>query len=516
MSHKNRSYVFIVFLTILGVIFNSSNVMVSAAPLNHPMADPRSTPIPTKSPATTPTSSIQAGAKPEAWLDEAIDLEQFGTMQSLRIYFNTPMSPASSPHPILSWPNLAGVASWDNTQTILTFKPSSLLDRQKTYTFFLDPALPTSAGKALTNFHEWNLHIQSGPKVQRVSPQPGSLETRYKTIEIDFDQQMNTSISEDMLSIAPKVAFALKWKSERSLQIILQQPLESDQRYDLTLTGGSAKNSLFAADGSYLAEDYRWFYWQKPFDVKTELLGATTLAVKFNYALDPQKSGQPFSISPVLDGEWKWSSTREIRFTAKASIPASKEFTLNLVSPLVDANGFETSTIPIITFSGMPPLRLVAPNLVKSEYSDDFFADRDVQEIRLEINSPVDHASAEKDFSLTPSVPGKFRWEKVSDGSKETLIYALNKLLKPGTKYSLKINATLLDARGKPLMLHPYEQSFVTNEWGGYLSPSFGEAGNNIQIVDANGARRLQFGGGDNETGFSAYRFDLIDFAKLY
>ena len=516
MSHKSRLYVFAVLLTIIGLMFNLGNVMVSAASSDLPNSEALSALTSTQMPTMTPTPSMQMGVGPEAWLDGAIDPEQFGPMEALTIHFNTRMSLESSPHPILSWPTVDGVNSWDNTHTILTFTPSSALDSRKTYTFFLDPALRSTDGKTMKGSIEWTVHVQSGPKVQSISPQPGSLEQRYKVIEVHFDRKMKSIASEGMILIEPQVDFELKWKSDRILQIALQRPLESDQRYDLTLNGGSDDNAFVAANDTYLAEDYRWFYWQKPFEIKAEMLGATILGVKSNYALNQNESGHPFSISPALDGEWKWISSQEIRFTTRESIPASKEFTLELVQPLVDSNGFETSTIPTISFTGTSPVRLVNSNITKSDYSDTLIADPNVQQIQLEFNSPVDHVSAESAFSLTPAVPGRFQWGKVSNGSKETLVYTLNELLKTSTIYTLKIDTTLLDTRGKQIMIHPYEQIFTTSSWGSYLSPSFGESGNNIQVVDANGSRRIQFGGEDDETSFIAYRFDLIDFAKLY
>jgi len=521
MSHKNRLHVVTVLLTIMGLIFNIGNARVAAATSKLPTENTAPalalsiTPTP-RTPMGTPTPTIQSNAEPEAWLDGAIDPEQFGPLAALIIHFNTPISPETSSQPILSWPAVDGVSSWDSSQTILTFKPAAALNSLKTYTFFLDPSLLAMNGKAMKNAAEWIVHVQSGPKVGSVSPKPGSLEQRFSVIEVHFDRQMKSAASEGMVLIEPPVDFQLKWKSDRVLQITLQQPFEPDRRYDLTLKGGNNDKAFVAADGTYLAEDYRWFYWQKPFETKAELLGATTLGVKFNYTLDQNKSSLPFSITPLLDGEWKWISPREIRFIAKEPIPASKEFKLDLVHPLVDSNGLETTVIPAISFSGLPPVRLVNRNIVKTEYSDALIADPDIQEIRIEFSHLVNHASAETAFSLTPTITGKFQWVQDSNDSKETLVYTLNELLKQSNTYKLKIDSSLQDMHGEKIMIRPYEQMFMTNTWGSYLSPSFGEVGDNIQVVDANGSRRVQFGGGNDATSFVAYRFDLIDFEKLY
>jgi hypothetical protein len=425
------------------------------------------------------------------------------------------MLPESSPNPILSWPAVDGASSWNDTRTVLTFTPASSLDSKKTYTFFLDSALEAVTGDTLENAPEWIVHVQSGPKILSVSPEPGPLEQRYRVIEVHFNRDMKASASNETLSIEPDVPFELKWKSARILQITLGQPLESGQRYDLTLKGGNDEQAVFAADGTYLAEDYRWFYWQKPFEVQVSVLGEKSVEVKFNYLLDREKSGIPFSIAPSLEGEWKWSTAQQIRFTAKDPISASEEYTLDLAHALVDSNGFEILTILPLSFSGPPPIRLANRDIVKSEYSDWLLAEPNVQFIRIEFSVPVDHVSAEKAFTLDPRLPGKFQWEKNASTSNEVLVYALTELLKPSTTYTLEIAPSVRDRQGKKMIVQPYEQSFATSSWA-YLSPSFGEAGANIQVVDAHGPRGVQFAGGDDQTSFAAYPFDLIDFARLY
>jgi hypothetical protein len=256
-------------------------------------------------------------------------------------------------------------------------------------------------------------------------------------IEVSFDQAMSMTLSPEMVAIEPDIDHELKWRSNRILQIVLAQPLKTGQRYDLTLRGGKSGNAFFAADGSYLAEDYRWFYWQQPFEAKLEMMNATTFAIKFNYGLDQRKSEYPFSITPSLDGDWKWHSSQEIRFTAKEPITAALEFTIGLTRPLVDADGVEIAALPTLAFSGLPPMRLATRGIEKRDYGDSpsLYADaNETRALRIEFNTLVDHASAEKAFSLTPNIPGKFTWQNTTtNGPKETLIYTLEELLQPGT-----------------------------------------------------------------------------------
>jgi alpha-2-macroglobulin len=513
MSRQTYVHVFSILLIVLILMSSFGQARASAAPTGLSTLDSEITLTPAKLPTQTPTPTVQIGAEPQAWLDGSIDIDQFGPLQPLIVHFNTPMSAESSPNPVLSWPQAEGVSSWDSTLTVLTFTPSTALDSKKTYTFFLDPSLHSAHGDELKKPPEWILRVQSGPKIKAVSPKPGSLEQRSRIIEVHFDRVMKPVISASVLSIEPRLPFQLKWKNDHILQIVLEQPLKPDQRYDLTLNGGNEEHALFAADGTYLAEDYRWFYWQKPFEANVNIPSSRHVSIKFNYSLDQGKSRIPFSISPSLAGEWEWLSPQELRFTAKEQIPTAQEFTLTLEHALVDANGFEIADIPELIFSGLPPVRLANTDIKGDK--DFMSADPRVESIRIEFSLPVDHASAEAAFSLEPYLPGTFRWEQTSDGSKEILVYSLKQLLQLSTTYTVTVAPTVLDRQGNRIIAQSYQQSFTTDTWS-YLSPSFGEWGDNIQVVDANGPRRVQFGGAEEKTNFVAYPFDLIDFARLY
>ena len=497
MSRQTYIHVFSVLLIVIVLLSSVGGAPASAA------ASFQSTPTvvpPTQVGTSTPV--VQPGAEPQAWLDGSVDVNQFAPLQPLVVHFNTPMSAASSPNPVLSWPQVEGVSSWDSAFTVLTFTPGVALDNKKAYTFFLDPSLRSSAGDEIKNPPEWIVRVQSGPEVKAVSPRPGSLEQRSGVIEVHFDREMKQIVSDSMLSIEPRVPFQLKWKNDQILQVILEQPFKPDQRYDLMLNGGNDEHALFAEDGTYLADDYSWFYWQKPFAPNVTVPSSKHVSVKFNYALDQDKNSIPFSISPSLAGEWTWISPHELRFASKETIPTAQQFTLNLERALVDANGFEIADVPALTFTGMPPVRLVN-------------ADIEGEAIRIEFDVPVDHASAEAAFSLDPYLPGTFRWEQASESIEETLVYSLRQLPELSTTYAIAIQPTVQDRRGNKIILQPYQQSFTTPSWM-YLSPTFGEWGDNIQVVDANGPRRVQFAGTDEGTNFVAYSFDLIDFARLY
>ncbi len=513
MSRLTHLSAFSLVVFLLVALSSLGNAVVSAAPMKSvtPTLEYKVTRTPLGTPTGTATPGIQIGAHPQAWIDGSIDLDQFPPQAALTIHFNTLMSPESSPHPILSWPEVEGVSSWNSTSSTLTFTPSSALDSKKIYTFFLDPSLRSAEGDVPASAPSWTVHVQKGPSVLSVSPNPGALENRNRYIEIQFDRPMKSSAASSMLSVVPSVPFTLHWKNDRVLEVSLQQPLAPGQRYDFTLKGGSQENSLYAADGSYLAEDYAWFYWQKPLEAKVSIPGERSLVLKFNYSMDQDKSGTPFTITPALAGEWKWSSSQQLYFIARDPIPASTLFSLDLDHPLVDANGFEISAAPDLSFSGLAPIHLANTDI--EEYDKSLFAQPDLQSIRIGFDVPVNHDSAESAFSIHPEVRGKLKWEKGSGDTKEVLVYALDELLTLSATYTVRIDPTVQDRKGQNLTIQPYEISFSTNQWAD-LSPSFGEYGSNIQVVNADGPRKIEFAGAEDETSFAAYHFDLMDFAR--
>jgi alpha-2-macroglobulin len=514
MLYQRRSRVFFAAFMLGSLILNSVGCNASVS-----TSDPFGTTVPT---ATGMTSSPGAAtllvdSEPQAWLDATIETEQFSPNDSLIVHFSMPMDVHSSLAPVLSWPSLDGNSSWDSSRTILTFSPSETLNNNSVYTYFLDPALRSTNGKALKDSPEWQILTRSSPEIVRVFPPAGDLDRRYGEINITFDQEMMTSLDGEMISIEPMIPVKLNWKTPYVLQIKLEKPFEFGQRYKLTLRKGPS-----AAKGSTLEEDYVWFYQQLPVQAQLESTADDKVEITFNYSLSRLQTTRKFSISPPLEGDWIWNSDKQIVFKSSNPIPADKLYSVGYPT-LVDGNGFEV-VAPPVQFSGIPPVSLLADadyttnkyHIQKNVYSDKVYyrTDSDLDAIRLEFLVPVDHTSAEKSFSLTPSVQGTFRWEK-GDQNRDILVYRIGQLLQPSTDYTVQLNTRILNTQGQPVLALPFTERVWVSDFNNTF-PAFGAEGNNIQVLDAQGPRRLQYAPGKEQAIFSAYRFDLIDFIKLY
>jgi uncharacterized protein YfaS (alpha-2-macroglobulin family) len=477
-----------------------------------PIANPATIEAATQKAVATADVNVsdESDVDQEVWLDSSVNVLQFSPSENFVVHFNSPVSPESSVTPVLVWPHVEGISSWSEDHTLLTFDPETSLDGKKTYTFFLDPALRFEDGSALNSSAKWSLYVKSAPRVVSVTPAAGAVDNLFKTVQINFDKEIVAGDARAAVNIAPPVPFDAEWKSEKVLIITLKSPLSANQRYDLTLKAGE----FVAKDGSILSDDYNWFYWQKPFEVNAVVTGEKSVQFDFSYKVDIKKTEFPFEISPSLTGEWTWMSPQKLLFVSNEPILSATEYTLSNTASLTSLDGFEMEDIPEPIFSGKPPIKLVMAGFKKSDYG--IYLDKfDIEAIRIEFQTSVDHASAEAAFSITPAIAGTFQWEKVGNTTKEILVYKLDELFaKQHTSYRISIDSTVTDSAGKRIMIQPFNVDFGSGY--GYLIPSFGEAGDNIQVVNANGPRRIQIFGNDPNISFSAYRFDLSDYVMLY
>jgi hypothetical protein len=97
------------------------------------------------------------------------------------------------------------------------------------------------------------------------------------------------------------------------------------------------------------------------------------------------------------------------------------------------------------------------------------------------------------------------------------MIFHPGRLLDSGTAHTVSILPSLRDDRGRALLVDPVEMTFETStyyEWN--ITPTFG-IGSDIQLVDAGGSRKIQFGAPDRaKIQFALYGITSAQFVELY
>ncbi|HEY3474154.1 MAG TPA: Ig-like domain-containing protein, partial [Anaerolineales bacterium] len=352
----------------------------------------------------------------------------------------------------------------------------------------------------------------SGPRVVAVTPGSGFLEERNAGVEIAFDLPMDRARTEAAFSIQPELPHAFRWEDAQTLQIQFRKSFAPGTQYSLTLVGGDTENSAQSLDGVPLSEDYRWYYWLAPFEASVTTPHPTQVVLKFNTAIDRAKSGPPFAIEPAVDGEWKWGSDQTVFFTATSPFPPAQLYAIRLTGPLYDQFGEIPSGGLDLAFTSPPPIGSVEPQ-------EGLSVPADFGPIEIVFTEAVDLQSAQNAFSITPAIAGRFAWSQSKpDGFQDTLSFFPETLFDKGKEYTVSLSPELKARAGTPLLLSPYRWTFtVDTYYSSYGAPAtFGQWGYNVQVVDVNGPRKVQFEAGDGLISFELYRYDLIDFVKLY
>jgi uncharacterized protein YfaS (alpha-2-macroglobulin family) len=443
------------------------------------------------------------------------DLANFPPTAAFTLRFKKPIDPASSVIPLMSFPYADGKSSWSSDGTMLVFQPSSALQVGATYTFFLDPGLRTAGeGESLDQALQWIVQVDKGPTIVSITPSPNLLaERKLETITIAFDRDMEPAPTEKALSVQPSLPFTKEWADARTLKIHPLEPLQADNRYDFLLAGAGADAAATGKDGVAMRDDSVWSYWLDPLKATVTTKTPNTVEVEFNYPLDPKATGTPFAVTPALAGDWTWVDNRTARFHTTDSIPLGRRFSIAFTGPLMDAFGPVQPAAAGYSFSALPPVKI------------DFDSDAnggwipiDYAAFRVLFSVPVDHLSAEAAFKLSPAIGGYFVWGGDPTGSgNETLEYRPDRLLDRGTVYTLTVSTAVLGADGRPILVDPVSAVYQTssyNDWD--ISPTFG-IGSNVQVVDAAGARKIQFGSPKSTAvQFELYAYKPADFVRLY
>ena len=444
----------------------------------------------------------------QVWVDESLDLASFSPFAAFILHFGQPMDPASSATPLLAYPYTDGQPAWDAAYTTLTFTPQTYFTPGQSITFFLDPDLRSQSGERFPETQYWPVSITPGPQVISRLPSEVNLRDLHPTIEVTFNQAMDQASVASALSVQPEIAYTLAW-DQNTLQIILSQALSTGTRYSFTIAA-SAHNP----QGSPLFEDYSWEYWVPPLEVyviaPSRLYANPRLG--FSHAIDPVATGTPFLITPPLEGEWKWTANTQALFTNSGALDRGTIYTITITGDLYDLDGniLEPTSTAALTFNAGAPITSVSP-IDGGSYANPSST------IRVYFSIPVDHASAEAALQIEPPVIGAFNWQS------NTMVFDPDPDLEEYTDYTVTLSNTVTDTAGKAVMVEPYIWTFTS---GHFFDPPedsespniFSVWGPNIQVVDASGARLVQFMASSDHPNvtFNLYSFELGAFVKLY
>ncbi len=180
------------------------------------------------------------------------------------------------------------------------------------------------------------------------------------------------------------------------------------------------------------------------------LVSNRELTVNFTEPMEQADLATHFTLSPPLAGSWIWRDPKTAVFTFATNLPFDTHITLTQNLGLKDEHGgilsagtvFAFGTIGPVNVSGISPRNGSAGVKAGSAISFTF-------------DQPVDRASAESRFSLSPSLPGTFSWQG------QTMTYSTS--LAKDTSYQASVAAGVVSQIGQPSTA-VYTSTFQTEE----------------------------------------------------
>src|SRR5579859_149729 len=335
------------------------------------------------------------------------------------------------------------------------------------------------------------------PNVIGRSPQDTWLHDRRAVQSLTFDRPMDTANVAAALSVTPTLPLRLAWAGN-TLTITPLAPLAPCASYQFTLGTGALDRG-----GRPLAAAYRWDVWlagllstaHLPMSARTD-----PATLYFNYAINPDSLRAALAISPAISGTLAWADKNTTAtFTPNLPWPTDTTFTLGFTGDLLDAHGDVLAAPAPLTFTTPSPILALDPPV--GDMVDPAAA------LHVTFDRPMDHASTEAAFSLTPPVSGTLDW-----AGNTLAFHPTGALFNDDARYQASIAVTARDAGGQPVLKQPYTWSFHTYQLTSEVS--FGE-GEGTQVLDADGRRAVQFVRGQLDPrliSFDLYRLSLDQF----
>ncbi len=250
------------------------------------------------------------------------------------------------------------------------------------------------------------------PTVVAVRPERGEEQAPTAPVIVTFDQPMEADSTVKAFAIDPPVEGKVVVEQNR-LVFTPSQPLARAARYEVTI-GPEARSRFGLAMKSP-------FYFRFNTVGFLEVVGTQptagaqdvgvdgTVTIVFNRPVVPLVSTdqqanlpQPLKFQPPVAGKGQWLNTSVYQFKPDIAFAASTTYTATVAAGLQDTTGGILQQDFVFTFRTADPLVVEAipqgPQIPPTAT------------ITVTFSQPMDRPSTEAAFSLTPAVPGTFRW----------------------------------------------------------------------------------------------------------
>lgn len=320
---------------------------------------------------------------------------------------------------------------------------------------------PWSFGK----LHEQSIEIKapSIPDVFKTTPENlAENVTTDQKIEIEYNTPIGDFVRLDYV-ITPEVEFKVKNKDEYTQIVEFPEELQQDSEYKFEVyrTLRSYKietNEDVEVGETELIRTVNFKTVTTPLVASYEPKGTSVLAnseikIVFDQPMDKESVLNSLKITPEVKGEATWTDDKTLVYKPETELNKETEYTVFIDKGVLSTFSGKTKDEIKLSFTTIGKVMVSSVSPLSGTYGHNPKATN----IVVEFNQPVDKASAQQKFSISPAVSGTFTW----DGNK--MIYNVAGKLQYSTRYNFSIASGVKTINGLDSN-QAFNYTFVTRD----------------------------------------------------
>lgn len=304
----------------------------------------------------------------------------------------------------------------------IIFTPETYFQPNTTYTVTVS-SLKNILGKREGDY-SYTFTTPSLPTVVSLTPPPEQKDVAIcEPLTVTMDQEV-TALTEINFQLEPRAEFtpALS-EDKKSFQIKPEACLSQSQTYILTVL---RRLHVTNSDGLIISTEEPVAIGSTTFTTKGApgitavapqgggvLTSTSEVVITFTEAMEAADLASFITLTPAPAGSWSWRDSKTAVYTFSAPLPFSTAITIAMKEGMKDEKGGFLPSAASFTFTTIGAVRVSSVTPYGGSGGIKVGTP-----IRVTFDQPVDHASAEAHFSLTPAVEGSFSWQG------QTMIYS--------------------------------------------------------------------------------------------
>lgn len=299
------------------------------------------------------------------------------------------------------------------------------------------------------------------PEIVKVNPEHKSLDVAEdEEILLEFDKPLENLVH-IKYKFSPEVEFNTETISDTTFKITPKDRWKLSTSYTLTVERQDNRvdletNQVLENENPVVIHKYEFDTMKEPLishfaPIGKDIKVNSEIKMLFYIDMDRGSVEDNFNISPQIEGSFKWVSDKALVYSPTSELPRGTAFTVVLNKDIKSRDGviagkdltYNFETIGKVNITNHTPFN----NEVKVSENTP---------IKITFNQEVDRASAESNFSITPSIAGSFIWEE-----NNTLTFVPSSKLLYDTRYYIAINPPVKSLYGLDSS-DRFEFSFVT------------------------------------------------------